>query len=149
MDVKDWVSHDKGNPENAQHQRFFDPKAVSNRSPSGAWSNTPGLGEDGVFRDPWGNPYIISFDMNYDNQTRDAVYRHRSVSQLAGSTTGSGLNGLFQSDKLVPDSYEARTGVMIWSLGPDGAATDSDGNPTTDNANSGVNKDNVTSWGAK
>jgi prepilin-type N-terminal cleavage/methylation domain-containing protein len=138
MDVKEWgsggVAPTKGNAENSQHQSLFQPKAVTSKT-------SPGLGEDGVFRDVWGNPYIISFDMNYDNQTRDSFYMRTTVSEVPGS--GTGLNGLFRADKNIPDSFEGRMGVMIWSLGPDGAA-----NPAL-KANEKENKDNVTSWGGK
>src|SRR5262249_22112061 len=30
----------------------------------------PGIGEDGVYRDPWGNPYVISIDLNYSDHCR-------------------------------------------------------------------------------
>ena len=39
-------------------------------------TNTPGVGPDGVYRDPWGNPYIITVDLNYDDKARDAFYRN-------------------------------------------------------------------------
>jgi hypothetical protein len=82
--------------------------------------------------------------MNYDGNTRDAFYRAAPISQITPpDTSGRGLNGLFLSDKTNPNSYEARQGVMVWSLGPDGAAS------TTEAANKGLNADNVTSWGAK
>jgi prepilin-type N-terminal cleavage/methylation domain-containing protein len=136
MDVTDWVNRGKGNVENPQHQRFFDPKSVDSKT-------SPGLGPDGVYRDPWGNPYIISFDMNYDNQTRDSFYMQNVVSD-DGSKTGKGFNGLFQADKNNPNSFEARSGVMVWSLGPDGAA-----DPTKKATDPQYNKDNVTSWGGK
>jgi type II secretion system protein G len=137
MDMKQWLpTPEKSNSENNQHQRFFDPKGVDNNV-------SPGLGRDGVYRDVWGNPYIISFDLNYDNNTRDAVYRLTSVSLATGGATGQGLNGLFQSDKVIADSFEARSGVMVWSLGPDGAAS-----PSV-KANADVNADNITSWGNK
>src|SRR5256885_17221359 len=35
---------------------------------------TPGVGPDGVYRDPWGNPYIITLDLNGDGKCRDAFY---------------------------------------------------------------------------
>jgi prepilin-type N-terminal cleavage/methylation domain-containing protein len=137
MDVKQWTpTVEKSNPENNQHQRFFDPKATE--------TTGPGLGKDGVYRDAWGAPYIISFDMNYDGNTRDALYRLQPVSQITPpDTSGRGLNGLFLSDKTNPNTYEARNGVMVWSLGPDGAAS------LTEPANKGLNADNVTSWGNK
>jgi len=73
------------------------------------------------FRDPWGNPYIIAFDLDYDN----AVEIPNSATQ----------NPIFN-----PYPY-GRTpkAVLIWSKGPDGEATS--GNP-----NAGVNKDNIKSW---
>ncbi len=98
----------------------------------------PGLGQDLVYRDPWGNPYIISFDLNYDDKCRDALYQKSSVSQDAGATGFYGLQN--SSDPTgVSDQFEYPGGVMIWSLGPDKKA---DGN----HANAGSNKDNVLSW---
>jgi prepilin-type N-terminal cleavage/methylation domain-containing protein len=141
MDVKQWgspgVPATKGNPENSQHSPMFDPKSVDNRT-------SPGLGYDGVYRDPWGNPYIISFDMNYDNQTRDSFYMTKTVSDV-GDGSGRGFNGLYLADKNIANSFEARNGVMVWSLGPDGAA-DQQNNKK---ANVDPNKDNVLSWGGK
>ena len=37
--------------------------------------NSPGVGDrTWVYRDPWGNPYIISMDLNYDDKCMDAFY---------------------------------------------------------------------------
>ena len=52
---------------------------------------SPGIGH-GVYRDPWGNPYIITMDLSYDDQCSDFLYSHQVVSQISGQT---GLNGLF------------------------------------------------------
>ncbi len=133
MDVKDWVTGDKGNAENPQHTPFFSPKQVNN-------TTSPGLGRDGVLRDVWGSPYIISMDMNYDNQKRDGFYKFQNVSGGDASAPTKGINGLFRSPTALPDTFEARAGVMIWSLGPDQAA-----DPSV-KAGLGVNKDNVLSW---
>jgi prepilin-type N-terminal cleavage/methylation domain-containing protein len=74
------------------------------------------------FRDPWGNPYIIAFDLNYDNAVEVV-------------NTPPGQNTIFE-----PYPYgRIPKGVLIWSKGPDGQA--SGGNP-----NGGVNKDNIKSW---
>lgn len=108
-------------------------------------TNSPGIGLDGVFRDPWGNPYIISLDLNNDTKTRDAFYRLASVSEITPTST-SGLNRLFRSTPQpystpdTRDAFEAQTTVMVWSLGPDGKAD------PTQKANVGVNKDNILSW---
>jgi hypothetical protein len=37
-------------------------------------TNSPGVGTDLVYRDPWGNPYIITMDLNYDEMCKDAFY---------------------------------------------------------------------------
>ena len=44
-----------------------------NASMSGDTSS-PGVGTDLVYRDPWGNPYIISLDLNDDGLCEDAFY---------------------------------------------------------------------------
>src|SRR6266516_4130912 len=54
----------------------------------------PGVGPDGVYRDPWGNPYIVTVDLNGDNKCRDAFYRQDSVSQVSPAKPDQGLNGL-------------------------------------------------------
>ena len=108
----------------------------------------PGIGPDLVYRDPWGNPYIISLDLNGDNKTRDGFYRQAAVSQVTAGLPG-GLNGL-QGDPTTPNGnfYEANTTVMVWSLGPDGTCSvDATGTAVAGTkANQDPNKDNVTSW---
>jgi prepilin-type N-terminal cleavage/methylation domain-containing protein len=131
MNVKEWVSKSSGNSENPKGEPFYSPKQTDSKT-------QPGLGSDGVLRDVWGNPYIISFDMNYDNVTRDGFYRSLKVSAPAGT----GLNGAFSETK-GPMDWAFRQSVLVWSLGPDGTASDSQG------ANEGVNKDNVLSWSSK
>ena len=39
----------------------------------------PGVGPDGVYRDPWSNPYIISIDLNGDGKCRDGYARSKTV----------------------------------------------------------------------
>jgi hypothetical protein len=94
-----------------------------------------GVGIDGTYRDPWGNAYIISMDLNFDEKCEDALYRKSAVSLKEGQT---GYNGLFNNG--VADAFVYNGGVMVWSKGPDGKA-----DPGT-KANQGVNKDNVLSW---
>jgi len=104
-------------------------------------TNTPGVGPDLVYRDPWGNPYIISMDLNYNENTQDAFYRKAVVSRdTAGKPQG--INGLSNpSDPTgATDDFEYRGGAMVWSLGPDKRAD------ITKRADSDANKDNVISW---
>ena len=95
-----------------------------------------GIGPDGVLRDPWGQPYIITMDMNYDNKCRDAFYKQASVSLDNGQL---GFNGLRRATTDA-NTFECSATVMAWSFGPDGKI---DGSAK---ANKGFNKDNVLSW---
>jgi prepilin-type N-terminal cleavage/methylation domain-containing protein len=114
---------------NTQQTVFLTAKRVSD-------TVSPGIGTDGVFRDPWGNPYMITLDMNADGKSRDGLYRKQLVSVQAGSI---GLNGLYNSAGS-GDNFEASTTVMVWSFGPDIKAID------TVLANVPPNKDNVLTW---
>ena len=120
----------KGNPENKQGIVFLNAKFANDKVGPGVSK------DDGVYRDPWGSPYIITLDLNYDNSCRDGFYRGNSVSTDPKSP-GKGYNGFVLAEK---DSWELRTGVMVWSLGPDRMAT-----PNAP-ANIAPNKDNITSW---
>jgi len=130
------VNHQK----NPQQTIFLNAKMVDDTM---TW---PGVGPDLVYRDPWGNPYIISMDLNYDEYCKDAFYSLKNVSQANGQ---AGYNGLFNSDPAPAntDNFRLHGKVMVWSAGPDGKI-----DPTTvppsggGNANYGVNKDNVLSW---
>ncbi len=95
-----------------------------------------GIGPDLVLRDPWGSPYIITLDLNYDQKCRDGLYRNQAVSALGQGNLG--INGLRQAEP--GDTYETSATVMAWSLGPDRRAA------SAVKANTGVNKDNVLSW---
>ena len=94
-----------------------------------------------VTNDPWGNPYVISMDLNYDEQCNDAFYCLQNVSQTAlGSQTG--LNGLFNSTDPTGNgnNFQYHGKVMVWSAGPDKMIDPGQ------LANVGVNKDNILSW---
>lgn len=103
-----------------------------------------GVGPDGVYRDPWGNPYIITIVMNGDGKCRDAFYKLASVSEKDSSQTG--LNQIVRptpppyTNAELRNSFEAPVRVMVWSFGPDGKAD------LSQKANEGVNKDNILSW---
>jgi len=102
-------------------------------------TKSPGVGQDGVFRDPWGIPYIITVDSNGDNRTRDGFYRKFSVSKdPTKETLDAGLNGLYNT--AAGDAFEANKPVMVWSFGPDAQISESA------KANQAPNKDNVLSW---
>lgn len=100
---------------NPRDMTFFNAKAATSAS-------SPGLGPDGVLRDPWGIPYIVSIDMNDDDKTLDGVY------------------GLLRKGNEA--SPEVSASAMVWSFGPDRQiVVDSGVGPT-----GGANRDNVLSW---
>jgi prepilin-type N-terminal cleavage/methylation domain-containing protein len=119
-------------------QRIFLAAKFSGYNPSTPDPHPPGgVDINGVYRDPWGNPYVISMDLNYDESCKDAFYSQNSISV-------GGLNGLSNPDgpSSGTDNWQYHGKVMVWSAGPDGKIDDS---PTV-NANMGANKDNVLSW---
>jgi prepilin-type N-terminal cleavage/methylation domain-containing protein len=76
---------------NPQRHVFLNAKTVR--------TGDPGVGQDYNYRDPWGTPYVITLDLNYDGTCLDKVY---------------GSN---------------RVPVMIWSYGPDRKPWNGDGDP--------------------
>lgn len=101
-----------------------------------------GVGPDGVLRDPWGWPYIITLDLNFDGRCRDAFYRMQSVSMQTGDLGFFGLNRgpAVGPGDTTANRFEVRANVIAWSLGPDGLAD------ASVRANAGANKDNILSW---
>ena len=125
-----------GRPTSNRNHRM-NPKKVNFLNAKDVTSTTQGgVGTDGVFRDPWGSPYIVTVDANYDGKTIDAFYGQGSVSALTKADNNQGLNGLTK----VKGGYQSNSPVLVWSLGPDGSAS------ASEKANQGVNKDNILSW---
>jgi prepilin-type N-terminal cleavage/methylation domain-containing protein len=103
----------------------------------------PGVSPDLVYRDPWGNPYVITMDLNYDENCFDVFYGLTTVSSPIPVPPSAGLNGLILgTDIHNTPLYGYHGKVMVWSAGPDGKVDV--GNPAP--ANQGFNKDNVISW---
>ena len=110
---------------------------------------SPGVGLDGVYRDPWGNPYVITLDLNNDGRARDALYGTVEVSEDPSDpgTPKRGLNGLLRgTDSRGRPVFEANSPDMVWSAGPDKQIDPNPGAGLSGKANGGVNKDNVLSW---
>jgi type II secretion system protein G len=99
---------------------------------------SPGIGNDGIYRDLWGSPYIITLDLNNDERARDGFYCMRDVSQISAQT---GYNGLFNwRDSTGNGNYfEINSPVAVWSPGPDKMIDHL-------RADRGANKDNILSW---
>lgn len=124
-----------GHVKNPQNNPFLNAQMVSDRV-------SPGVGLDGVYRDPWGNPYIITLDLNYDNKGRDMFYSQSTISAdpTSAANPRSGLNGLSPTTVTGNTVYELSGSVMVWSAGPDRML-----DPNS-SANAGANKDNILTW---
>jgi prepilin-type N-terminal cleavage/methylation domain-containing protein len=127
---------------NPQKITFLNAKMVSQGQ-----AFTGGVGPDLVYRDPWGNPYIVSIDSNGDEKCRDAFYCQQTVSANGAnvSSTQEGVNGLMReplpgTTAVRGNNFVCRNPVMVWSFGPDGRIS-----PNM-RADKGFNKDNVLSW---
>jgi hypothetical protein len=142
LDVEHWPNSpgvptvNLGHGKNPSKTRYLNANMAGNNT-------SPGIGQDGIYRDMWGNPYIITIDVNYDDKARDAFYRNPAVSTDLNSHTAppAGLNGLIP--KVIAGNntvYEANAPVMVWSAGPDKMIDPIKG------ATVGANRDNILSW---
>mgnify|MGYP000859090456 FL=1 len=146
LDVESWPNSpsqptiNKGHVKNPNKTRYLNATMAGN-------NEMPGVGTDGTYRDPWGNPYIITIDLNFDDKARDAFYCQQAVSEDPADAN-KGLNGLIlkrdSNGNPAPVNgrrvFEANAPVMVWSAGPD---TRIDPHAK---ATQGANKDNVVSW---
>jgi len=105
---------------NPQKQQFFSAKVANN---SNYVSDVQGLDYNGVLRDLFGNPYIITLDINYDNYCSDSFYAP-----------------LYQTFGVAQTNVPAE--VMVWTAGPD-RNIDKNADP---NAKGNPNTDNIRSW---
>jgi prepilin-type N-terminal cleavage/methylation domain-containing protein len=133
-----------GHQYNPKQVKYIAPK-MSGYTPkvlAGDLNAVGGVDTSGVYRDPWGNPYIISMNLTYDNRCRDAIYDEQAVSQNppGGAYSSSGFYGLSNTNTVGSDDYLFNGKVMVWSAGPDRQYTNNVP------ANQGVNKDNIVSW---
>ena len=147
--LMDMTTYPNGSPTaNANHQK--NPKQVkylnaklSGYNPANGGQPLGGVDTTYVYRDPWGNPYVITMNTSYNEAgTSDIFYCLRTVSQN-GVNSQTGYNGLFNPVD-VPNGngnhflYHGK--VMVWSAGPNRKVD------PTDPSNDRENKDNVLSW---
>ncbi|HTV38942.1 MAG TPA: prepilin-type N-terminal cleavage/methylation domain-containing protein [Candidatus Sulfotelmatobacter sp.] len=111
---------------------------------------SPGVGTDLTYRDPWGDPYIITMDLNEDNKCEDPFYAPIAMSSATGAANGNGINGLiYQTD----GNYAFHGNVMVWSMGANGPYNQSPSSFTFPTSGSGQawaqdasNKGHIMSW---
>jgi prepilin-type N-terminal cleavage/methylation domain-containing protein len=100
------------NNQNPKRNVYLNVKVVPRNNPGG-------IDDLGVYRDPWGRPYIIILDLDYDNRVLSPFPLVRNNAP---------------QPRFIPDS------VLVMSLGPDGKANLGleEGHPE--------NRDNIYSW---
>jgi prepilin-type N-terminal cleavage/methylation domain-containing protein len=108
-------------------------------------ANSPGIGPDLIYRDPWGHPYVITMDLNYDDQCNDAFYGLQSISQTVPNSP-LGIYGLNNSTDPggAGNHFQFHGKVMVWSAGPRVGSLQ--GVDPNSKANFGANKNHVLSW---
>ncbi len=88
--ITGFATVNNGHVKNPQMTKFLTPK-ISGWDPSQNTPPLPGVGNDLVYRDPWGNPYIITMDLNYDDQCADAFYSKAVISSSTGANRRPGV----------------------------------------------------------
>jgi prepilin-type N-terminal cleavage/methylation domain-containing protein len=137
--LKDWPNYPNGQPtQNQNHSQNPQKIDFLDSTKTSTDGLTQGIDSYGAYRDPWGSPYIVTLDLNYDGKCRDGFYSLPAVS--GKGDTLAGHNGLFPVNNQPGNPYELGADVMVWSVGPDMSVS------KTTQANQGVNKDNILSW---
>lgn len=124
----------------ARNPKKIGPLLTPSKAASG--SRSSGIGDDGVYRDPWGNPYVITVDLNGDGKCRDGFYSEKKVNEDSASPPKN-IRG--QTWNATIGRYELNAPVMAWSFGPDGKADPSRA-ANRDAVGVTENNDNVLSW---
>jgi len=113
-----------GNAQNLRVIAFINPPYVKDpANPRSGIGTTTGAGQ---YYDPWGTPYVIKIDGNYDNQLNNPYTLNAGGTTVGGVTVLQGI------------------GVIAWSFGSDRQSQSVPG-PAPDR-NAGVNADDVISW---
>jgi prepilin-type N-terminal cleavage/methylation domain-containing protein len=110
---------------NPQQTPFYNAK-VSNTT------NSPGIGTNNVFIDPWGSPYIITLDLNYDGKCMDYAINWMYSNNVPHPT----------APWLIPGE------AIVWSFGPywKAIAAAWNGHPANEipgPLNTGINKQSI------
>ena len=121
----------KNHRANYKKTRYFEPKMTGNY-------DDQGIGPDGIFRDPFGNPYVISVDLNNDDKCSDLLYEMPGISGIASERIGH--HGLMRETIGGEELFVLPGSVMVWSAGPDKETS------WNVNAKEGVNYDNIIGW---
>ena len=125
---------------NPKQVKYLGEAKLSGYDPNSTVPPVGGVDDNGIYRDPWGNPYIITMNTSYNEAgTSDLLYSLTAVSQ--NGTGASGYYGLASTNNppgVAGFLFHGK--VMVWSAGPDKTF-----NPGK-KANTDANKDNILSW---
>jgi prepilin-type N-terminal cleavage/methylation domain-containing protein len=114
----------------------------------------PGMGPNGMYRDPFGNPYVVTIDRNGDDKCWDWLYGDKNVSGTGpdhdkdgpgpDNNPEIGAHGLMRvGDDDANYGYVLMGKAMVWSAGPDqGIANGESALKGCNNANA----DNIIGW---
>jgi len=121
----------KNHRANYKKTRYFEPKMTGNY-------DDQGIGPDGIFRDPFGNPYVITVDLNNDDMCSDHVHELPGISGIPSEKIGH--HGLMRESIEGKELFVLPATVMVWSVGPDREFS------SGLNAKEGTNYDNIIGW---
>ena len=126
-------------------QTYFLQAKLSGYDPTTTAMPIGGVDVDGVYRDPWGRPYIITMDVGYHEPPtcNDFFYQNAAVSQNPPSSSSQqGYYGLSNPNANgAGNNFQYHGEVMVWSAGPNPGYV----NATT-SAISSDNKGHILSW---
>lgn len=126
-----------------------------------ATDNSPGMGPNGIFRDPFGNPYVVTIDKSGDDKCWDILYGKTEVSgagPIGSQNLDIGAHGLMgekrdhDNDSNTPPvvvGYALMSKAMVWSAGPDRVASDQHKAKAEEfevGGHKGTNDDNIIGW---
>jgi hypothetical protein len=97
-----------------------------------------GMGPDGIYRDPFGNPFVVTVDKNGDGKCHDFFYGTEAVSGTGGEIGHNGLMKETLSNGAI--GYVLAGKAMVWSAGPDQSLSPDKG------AKTDKNYDNIIGW---
>jgi prepilin-type N-terminal cleavage/methylation domain-containing protein len=90
---------------NPQQTPFYQGKAAGAPTTPGSWAGSPGIGNDEILRDSWGQPYIVTLDLQGNNRVLDPY-----------------LNDMYQAQTKTKSLLYTPGSAVVWSLGPFGSA---------------------------
>lgn len=94
----------QGHPRNPRQTVYLDVKPASD-------NGAPGVTPSGNYNDPWGNPYIITLDNDFDDVARDPVYNQNGALRLNVLIWSRGPDGRAHAD---PDHPDNKDNVLGW-----------------------------------